>query len=217
MNKNLFIFGDGDIAEIAYYYFSKYSEYKIKGFIVDKEFLNKENLCGIKIFTTEEFLKLEKSNNKLFIALGYAKLNKIRENKYLFFKKKGYEFANFISKNAIILNDGNIGENCMIFENNVIQPHVKIGNNVIIWSGNHIGHHSIIEDNVFISSHVVISGRVKIKNNTFIGVNSTFRDNIEVGNYSIIGAGSLILKDTENFSIFKNQSTQKSKITSDKI
>ena len=81
----------------------------------------------------------------------------------MFFKKRGYRFANFVSQKSNIFNDNNIGENCMILENNVIQPFVKIGNNVTIWSGNHIGHHSVIEDNTFISSHVVISGRVKIK------------------------------------------------------
>ncbi len=217
MNNNLFIFGNGDIAEIAHYYFTNHSEFKPRGFIVDSEFYDKENFCGLDVFSTEDFLKLKNDESKIFVALGYSKLNKIRENKYLFFKKRGYKFANFVSQKANILNDNNIGENCMILENNVIQPFVKIGNNVTIWSGNHIGHHSVIEDNTFISSHVVISGRVKIKNNTFIGVNSTFRDNIVVGDHSIIGAGSLILKNTESYSVFKNSASIKSKISSDKI
>ena len=104
-----------------------------------------------------------------------------------------------------------------MLENNVIQPFVIIGNNVIIWSGNHIGHHSIVEDNVYISSQVVISGRVKVCKNSFIGVNSTFRDNIKVGSFSIFGAGSLITKDTDDYSIYKSNSSLKSKIPSNKI
>lgn len=205
------------MAEIAHYYFSNHSDFEVKGFVVDNEFLDKEVFCGLKVFSIDDFLKLEKENNKIFVALGYSKLNEVRENKYLFFKKKGYSFASFISKKATILNDNNFGENCMILENNVIQPFVKIGNNVTIWSGNHIGHHSIIEDNTYISSHVVISGRVKIKNNTFIGVNSTLRDNIIVGNHSIIGAGSLISKDADSFSIYKGNPSIKSKVPSNKI
>ena len=51
-----------------------------------------------------------------------------------------------------------IGENCFIFEDNTIQPFVKIGDDVVLWSGNHIGHHAEIGDHCFISSHVVISG-----------------------------------------------------------
>ena len=59
--------------------------------------------------------------------------------------------------------------------------------------------------------------RVKIKNNTCIGVNSTLRDNIIVGNHSIIGAGSLISKDADSFSIYKGNPSIKSKVPSNKI
>lgn len=69
-----------------------------------------------------------------------------------------------------------MGDNCFVFENQTIQPFVKIGNDVIIWSGNHIGHHSMIGDHCFISSHVVISGNVKIEPYCFLGVNSSIRD-----------------------------------------
>jgi acyl-[acyl carrier protein]--UDP-N-acetylglucosamine O-acyltransferase len=68
-----------------------------------------------------------------------------------------------------------IGENCFIFEDNTIQPFVRIEDNVILWSGNHIGHHSTIKSHNFISSHVVVSGQCTIEPNCFIGVNSTNR------------------------------------------
>ncbi len=217
MAKKLYIFGNGDIAEVANFYFSKFSDYEIEGFIVDKDYLKDTNFCSKKIIPTEEFLKINKNEITLFIALGYAKLNKIREQKFNFFKEKGYSFASYLSEKATILNDKNFGENSFILENNVIQPFVKIGNNVTMWSGNHIGHHSLIEDNVFISSHVVVSGRVNIKKNTFIGVNSTIRDNIIIGDHAIIGAGSTILKNADSFSIYKKETTAKSKIRSDKL
>lgn len=216
-SKDLYIFGNGDIAQVAYYYFSNFTNYKIVNFVVDDEYLKEKNFCETELINTSNFLKINKDNLKIFIALGYSKLNTIRENKYLFFKKKGYEFASYISSQAIILNDNKIGENCFILENNVIQPYSEIKNNVIIWSGNHIGHHSIIDNNVFMSSHVVVSGRVKIEKNTFIGVNSTIRDNIIIGNHSIIGAGSLILKKVDSYSIYKNSSTIKSQVRSDKL
>ena len=85
---------------------------------------------------------------------------------------------------------------CFIFENQTIQPFVKIGNDVIIWSGNHIGHHSSIGDHCFISSHVVISGGAKINDYCFLGVNSTLRDGITIGSECIIGMGASIVKDT---------------------
>ena len=43
-----------------------------------------------------------------------------------------------------------IGENSFIFENNVIQPFVRVGNNCILWSGNHVGHRTVLRDHVFV-------------------------------------------------------------------
>ena len=63
---------------------------------------------------------------------------------------------------ATTWSDLDVGENTFVFEYNVIQPFVKIGNNVVLWSGNHIGHHVVIADHCFITSHVVISGATVI-------------------------------------------------------
>ena len=91
-----------------------------------------------------------------------------------------------------------IGENCFIFEDNTVQPFVKIEDNVILWSGNHIGHHGLIEDHVFFTSHVVMSGHCHIKERSWLGVNSTIRDYVTVGEESLIAMGSLVTKNTES-------------------
>ena len=56
MNSNLFIFGDGDMAEIAHYYFSNHSDFEVKGFVVDNEFLDKEVFCGLFLFSYYYFI-----------------------------------------------------------------------------------------------------------------------------------------------------------------
>ena len=65
-----------------------------------------------------------------------------------------------MSSDAYLVTEVEIGENCFIFEANVIQPFVRIGDNVVMWSGNHIGHDSTIGSHCFIASHAVISGNV---------------------------------------------------------
>jgi sugar O-acyltransferase (sialic acid O-acetyltransferase NeuD family) len=217
MKKKLLIFGNGEIAELAYFYFSKFTNIKIEAFIVDKIFI-KENL-----FCKKPVVPFEKINERFnineysfFVALGYQNINEIRKKKYLEIKKLGYNFETFISPNAIILSKS-IGNNCFIFENNVIQPQVKIGDNVTLWSGNHIGHHSSIGDHSFISSHVVISGNVNIGQQTFVGVNSTIRDNINIGKKCIIGAGCKIFHDAPDLSVYREKASQKSILTSEKL
>jgi sugar O-acyltransferase (sialic acid O-acetyltransferase NeuD family) len=133
---------------------------------------------------------------ELFIAIGYAKMNLIRQKFMNEAKSKGYSLLSYISTNAQYWKNLKIGENVFIFECNNIQPFVTIGDGTILWSGNHIGHHSVIHDHNFISSHVVVSGHCVINSNSFIGVNSTLGHQVELGKENIIGAGSIITKST---------------------
>src|SRR5204863_5261024 len=110
-------------------------------------------------------------------------------------KAKGYTPASYISPRAFVWRNVQLGEHCFIFENNVVQPFVKLGNNVVLWSGNHIGHHSTIGDGCFISSHVVVSGYCEVGANSFFGVNSTLGNTVKIGPDCLIGAGACVVKD----------------------
>lgn len=195
-NKKLIIFGDSAFAEIAYEYFQKDSTYEVVAFTVNKEYLIKDSLFDLPVIAFENIQELyPPSQYELFIALVYNKLNRVRISKYNEAKTMGYKLASYISSRAFVWDNVHIGDNTFIFEDNTIQPFVKVGSNIVIWSGNHIGHHSEIKDHNFISSHVVISGFVEIQESCFLGVNSTFQNNISIGKDSLIGAGALITKN----------------------
>ena len=201
--KPLILFGKGLFAEIALQYFTDDSEYKVIAFTLDDEFIDEDtylNLPVIKFSEVEK--KYPPSNFEMFICLSYTNMNKLREKKYFEAKEKGYNLVSYISSKCTYLSKNNPGDNCFIFENNTIQPFVKIGNNIIIWSGNHIGHHSTIKDHNFISSHVVVSGNCIIESNSFLGVNSTIGHNIVIEKETLIGAGSIITKNTEFKSVY---------------
>ncbi|RON45131.1 transferase [Pseudomonas frederiksbergensis] len=218
MKKPLIIFGAGDIAQLAHYYFSSDSDYEVVAFTVNAAYLTEKVFCELPVCAFEELAEQYPPEQfELFIALSYSKLNAVRKEKYLAGKAMGYRFANFISSHATVLNEGRIGENCFIFEDNTIQPFVTIGNNVTLWSGNHIGHHSTIRDHVFIASHVVVSGGVDIGEQCFIGVNATLRDHINVGERCVIGAGALLLSDAEPEGLYVGSATERSKVPSTKL
>jgi len=195
--EDIVIFGSGDIAQIANYYFKIDSNYKVVAFTVDRAYITEPEFEGLPVIPLDEMpVKYPSTKFKMFIAVSYANLNKLREEKYHEVKKMGYELVSYISSRCSYLSPYPHGDNCFIFEDNTIQPFVKIGNNVTLWSGNHIGHHSIIHDHNFISSHVVVSGHCVINSNSFIGVNSTLGHKVEIGKENIIGAGSIITKST---------------------
>lgn len=211
MHKELIIFGTGDIAELAYYYFTHDSTYTVVAFTVDQDYISQPLFCSLPVVAFEEINESYNPRNfEIFIALSYSDLNFIRKNKFLEAKQKGYSLASYISSHATVLNESQVGENCFILENNTIQPYVTIGDNVTLWSGNHIGHHSIISDHVFVASHVVISGGVTIGEQCFLGVNCTIRDHLHIDDQSIVGAGALILGNLPKNSIVKGHRSEPS-------
>lgn len=218
MKTPLIIFGTGDIAQLAHYYFSTDSEYEVAAFTVDSAYLSEPLFCGLPVIAFEEITKLYSPKEfELFVALSYSKLNAIRKEKFLAAKSLGYKMASFISSHATLLNNGLIGENCFILEDNTVQPFVNIGDNVTLWSGNHIGHHSIIMNHCFIASQVVISGGVTIGEQCFIGVNATLRDHIKVGEKCVIGAGALLLQDAQPEGVYMGVSKERSKVPSTRL
>jgi sugar O-acyltransferase (sialic acid O-acetyltransferase NeuD family) len=203
--KKLIIIGDGEFAEIAYEYFTHDSDYQVVGFAVEKEYLTKEKLYDLPVIALHDLEnQFPKEKHDVFVAITFTKLNRVRTRLYQHVKSKGYRCATYISSKAFVWHNAIIGENCFIFENNVIQHFVSIGNNVILWSGNHVGHRSSIADNCFISSHVVISGYCTIGKNCFVGVNSTLVDNISIGDDCFIGAGCFLNKNIEEGNMCKS-------------
>lgn len=201
------LFGIGQIAEVAHFYLMNDSEHEVVAFTVDKEYMKEDMFKGLPVVPFEEIEKIYPPDKyKMSIPISYKKMNKIRAEKYYEAKKKGYTFITYISSKATYYGTP-VGENCFIFENNVIQPFTQIGNNVILWSGNHIGHHAQIGDHCFIASHVVVSGAVKVGEYSFLGVNSTIRDSVVIEKENLIGAGALILKDTEEKEVFSQHGT----------
>ncbi len=199
----LIIFGSGDIAQIAKYYFDTDSEHEVVGFTVDRPYINLPTFEGMPVVPFDEIEKFYPPQEyMIFVAISYAQMNRLRQLKYEEAKNKGYKIASYISSFCTYRSQYKPGENAFIFEDNTIQPFVKIGNNVTIWSGNHIGHHSFISSHNFISSHVVISGHCTIESNCFLGVNATLAHQVRLAEGTLLGAGAVISKDTEPNSIY---------------
>ena len=100
-----------------------------------------------------------------------------------------------------------------MFEDNTVQPFVRIGENVVLWSGNHVGHHTAIEPHVFVSSHVVISGFCSIGAHSFLGVNATIANNVKVGADNWIGPNVAVMKDTPEGALFKTEQPEPARVS----
>lgn len=214
-DRKLIIVGDGEFAEIAYEYFTYDSAYEVVAFCVERDYLKKHDLFGLPVVPLEELEFIYNiSEHFVFIATTYTQLNRLRTRLYNIIKEKGYRVASYVSSHAFVWRNVEVGENCFVFEDNVIQYHVKLGNNVILWSGNHVGHRTQIQDNCFISSHVVISGYCTIGENSFLGVNSCLNDHISIARDCVIGSGSVVVKNTDPGMVYVGNPAKPGKKTS---
>lgn len=215
--KKAVIFGTDSFADIVYFYLTNDSEYEVVAFTATNEYIKESTKFGLPIVSFDNIENNYNPNEyEMYIAVGYANLNKTRARFYVEAKEKGYKLLTYISSKATVWTK-DIGDNCFILEDNTLQPFLKIGNNVVFWSGNHIGHHSTIEDHCYITSHSVISGHCHIKEYSFIGVNATLRDAITVEKENIIGAGALILKSTKEREVYVAKKTEVFPRSSDRM
>ncbi|MCQ4161685.1 acetyltransferase [Roseomonas sp. GC11] len=216
--KPLVIFGHGEIAELADYYFREEERREVVAFTVDAAFLPGPEVLGrpmLAFETLEEHFPPEAVD--LFVAIGFSRLNTLRRAKVEAAAARGYRLASYVSARASRFKTFTPGENQFILEDNTIQPFATIGRNVTLWSGNHIGHHARIGEDCFIASHVVVSGGVTIGPRCFVGVNVTIRDHVTIGADCVLGAGAVVMKSLPDRSVLITPPTEIAKITSDQL
>ena len=212
--KKLVIFGIANFAEIAHYYFSNDSEYEVVAFTVDTAYVKElsfQKLPVVPFETVEEHFPPD--DHDLFIAMGFHKVNQTRAKKFAQAQAKNYHLASFISSKADVAPDLQIGANTMIMERACIQPFVKIGDNTIIWSTCRIGFHGNIGNHCWLVCPI-LGESVTVADYTFIGLNATIAPCVSIGKSNIIGAGALILNDTQDHQIYKGHPSQASRVPS---
>ena len=189
-------------------YLDRDSTWKVAAFTVHRRYLKHTELLGRQVV---EFESLETQyppdRYRMLVAIGFTRVNCGRAEIYAACKARGYQLISYVSSKAMVVGEVSFGDTCFVFEGNVIQPFVRIGNDVVIWSGNHIGHHSTIEDHCFIASHAVIAGRARVGTYSFVGVNATIRDGVTIAPRCVVGAGALILHDTEEGAVYPGAAT----------
>ena len=187
-NNPLFIFGTGNAARVKHYLFTSGKIRTVVAFSVDATYLiddkhvvNFEDV--VNLYTPAEF--------DMHNHIDSNKMNKLRGEKY----PLGYTIAANISSLCTYLSQYPSSDNCSIYEDNTLQPFVKIGSNLVLWSSDHTGYHSsVIEDHNFLTSSVLVSARSQSESYNFIGVNATCRDAIRNRRKALIEADFVILK-----------------------
>lgn len=202
-SKPVVLFGSGPITRFVHFFLVHDSPFKVVATTVDRDFLREPEAFGLPVVPFEEMTTLYPPDEfAMFIAIGYRRVNRVREERCRQAREMGYELVSHVSPRASTWPGLEIGDNCLIMDNVIIHPFVRIGDNTIIWSGSHVGHSSVIAENCFFASHAVVSGAVTVEPNCFLGSNATIRDGLTLARDTVVGAGAVIVKDTKPGEIY---------------
>ena len=215
--QKIVIFGTGDLAQRIFYYL-KNSEDEVVAFSANKSNIESDKLLGLPVVGFENVEKeYPPEEFSMFIALAYSEMNKKRRKFFDEAKNKGYELYSYVHPSTKIWDEFEMGENCFILAENIIQPFVKIGDNVLIGSNNLISHNTVIENNCFLTSNITLGGHITVGENSFIGLSATINQRVKIGKECIIGAGTLITKDVNDKEVYAENSSKKLPQSSDEI
>ena len=207
--QKIVIFGTGELAQRIFFYL-KDSTDDVVAFSANKSNIDSNELLGLPVVPFENIeAKYPPNEFSMFIALAYSEMNKKRARFFEQAKNKGYELYSFVHPSTKIWDEFEMGENCFILAENIIQPFVKIGDNVLIGSNNLISHNTVIENNCFLTSNITLGGHITIGANSFIGLSATINQRVKIGKECIIGAGTLITKNVNDKEVYAENSSKK--------
>lgn len=212
------LFGTGRGADIAYRYLSADTDHQVVAFTVDEAYMQRRLFHGLEVVPFESVDRmLPPSDHRMLVLLGFEGMNRLRQDKYLAAKAKGYGCISYVSSTVTSLEPLAIGENCFILEQQIFNLDAQIGDNVVMWSGNHLGDSVRVMDHCWLSSRVSIAGYSTIEPRSVLGVGATVSHNVTVRRASFVGANAHIATDTEAGGVYILPSTPKAPLDSDRF
>lgn len=201
MAKKVIIFGTNASSKMVFYDAKGRDDFVVAGFTVDKEYLESDSFLGLPLVEFEKVAEEypPQEYDMLVVASGYRE-HRMREQLYLRAKNTGYKLRNYISKGTDFVGEVTMGDNNIIYSQTYIGVDGVMGNNNIIGQQVYIAHNFIIGDNNFITPHTTIGGYCRIGNTCHLGFNCTIIEGIEIADETLVGAGSVIIRNTEPFS-----------------
>ncbi len=202
MSKDLLIFGAGEFATLTRFYFEYDGGRKVAAFVVDDEYARDDGLDGLPVVAYSEALRrFPPSECDVNVAIAYAGLNTVRQQKFETLRAAGYAMASYVSPKATVFPDLVLGENCLILEQASVQPTARIGQNVIVGPGSLVGHATFVQDHGYIASGVILGGNCEIGERCFLGLGAMVKDHCKIGSDSFVTMGACVTRDLPQKSV----------------
>lgn len=136
------------------------------------------------------------------MMLVISHITDIRYRQRLFesIQEMGYTMRNYVSPRADYKGERNWGVNNIVMAGAHVGIHGVMGDNNLIRQNSYLGHNFIVGDNNVISPGCCIAGDVVVKDGCYFGLNATVVDYLTVETETLVGAGAVVIKNTEPYS-----------------
>lgn len=172
----------------------------ILAFVDDNETLWEKSFCGYPVWRGGGHLFEYAKKETFSVIIGIGD-NHRRWEIMKTMESAGICFGTAAHPSAQLGNDVNIGEGTVIMANSVINPGTRVGRHCIVNTAVTIDHDCIIGDFVHLSPGAHLGGSVQVDHSGWIGLGASIINNIYIGQHSIIGAGSVVIRNVEPYTV----------------
>jgi sugar O-acyltransferase (sialic acid O-acetyltransferase NeuD family) len=157
---------------------------------------------GYRLTGLDAFLAL--SGHKRFnVAIADSKVRQRIANVCLARNAKPFSA---VAPSAILLDNNDIGEGCMVSEQTIITSNVKIGRFFQANCQCNISHDCVIGDYVTFAPGVKCNGNVRIGDHAYIGAGAVIKQGrygkpLVIGEGAVVGMGAVVILDVEPYTV----------------
>ena len=194
-SKPLVIFGLGDIADVAFTYFSDDSDFDVVAYTVDATYRHRTTFHGLPVVPYDALGDhYEPAEVAMFVAAGYGDNNRTRERLIARARRDGWSLARYVASRAGVW-DATVGENCMVIDGTVLQPGARVGTGTILWSNSVVGARATVGACCYIGPVAVIGADVALDDRCVVGPLAHVASRLRVGDTCFIGASAHVQDD----------------------